>query len=431
MSGRLFKYLNILSIVIGLTTANVFGLTVNRNFFPDTFENCIYDSGIHSVLFGNASWELSFPLIETGVNHKLELHFDDLTMTRRTFGYTIVLCDAGWKRSDLSPQEYLTGYGQGTIRESASSFNTTFDYMHYRLIFPEEDCQPILSGNYALIVYDESNPDKMVLIRRFYVSDNSVQIEGRIRQPVDGEIRETAQQIEFTVFHDNSEIRDPLKEVTALLLQNFRYDNCLTVLKPFSIQPGRLEYTSPETGIFQGGNEFRSLDIKSMKYQTENLASIDFQNPYYHVYMKPDESRGYKPYFSKADLNGNYFIEREKSDDKHTEADYVYVHFNLTPQPGYAGEPVYVTGGFYDWNKQKGNQMKFNPVSDRLELTMLLKQGLYDYCFVTTDPHNGAINEYELEGSHFETENDYIIFIYFRDERSGSDRLLGYLSLNQ
>jgi hypothetical protein len=231
--------------------------------------------------------------------------------------------------------------------------------------------------------------------------------------------------------HNGDEIRDPLAEVTALIIQNTRYDNYLTISKPFSIQSGRLEYSLSETGIFQGGNEFRSLDIKSMKYQTANLAAIDFQNPYYHVFMKPDESRGFDPYFSKTDLNGGFFIDREKSDDKHTESDYVFVHFNLKQPPMYTGEPIFVTGGFCDWVKGEANKMNFNTDKNCLELTLLLKQGLYDYCFVTNDPQSGIINEYEIEGSHYETENDYVIFIYFHNKQNGTDRILGYLPLNK
>jgi hypothetical protein len=420
---------SLISIVFGITTNCVFGLTIDQDFYPDTFSNRVYSADIHTVLLRSANWELSLPVIEAGSEQQLELRFDDLSAKQHTFGYTLVLCDANWKRSVLSPQEYLSGFGQGRIRASETSFNTTYDYIHYRLAFPEEDCRPILSGNYALVVYNEENPDKIMLTRRFYVTERTVRIEAKIKQPDYGNSKETGQQVEFTVLHDGSDIRDPLTEVRAVILQNNRDDNSLTILKPFSIQPGRLEYADPESGIFQGGNEFRSLDIKSMKYQTENIAAIDFQSPYFHVFMKPDESSGNKPYFSKTDLNGGYFINKEKSDDKHTEADYVFVHFNLSQPPIYAGSAIFVTGGFCDWINQGKNKMKYNSEKSCFELTLLLKQGLYDYCFMKDDPQSGKINEYELEGSHYETENDYVISIYFRDRNKGYDRLMGYLSI--
>jgi hypothetical protein len=423
------KLIILIIIVIGLTTNSVFGLTISQVFFPDTIGNKVYSTEIHTVLLRSATWELSSPAIEIGSAQQLELRFDDLSSSRRTFGYTLALCDANWKRSELSPQEYLSGFGQGTIRESTSSFNTTYDYIHYRLVFPEEDCHPLLSGNYALVVYEENDPDKIILTRRFYVTETTVKIEGRVKQPPPGEFRESGQQVEFTFTYNESDIHDPLNDVTAVIVQNNRDDNSITVSKPFSLQPGRLAYTDPETGIFRGGNEFRSLDIKSMKYQTENVAAIDFQNPYYHVFMKSDESRGNKPYFSKTDLNGGYFIDREKSDDKHTEADYVFVHFNLNQSPLHAEEDIYVTGGFCDWKRQETSKMKYNSDKSCFELTLLLKQGLYDYCYIETDPENGGINEYELEGSHYETENDYTIFIYCHDRQKGYDRLTGYLPI--
>ena len=119
-----------------------------------------------------------------------------------------------------------------------------------------------------------------------------------------------------------------------------------------------------------------------MRYQTENIASIEFQNPYYHVFMKPDETRANKPYFSKTDLNGSYYIDREKTNDRHTDADYVFVHFNLELPIIYSADKIYVTGAFCDWNADEQNQMKYNDEKNSFECTLQLKQGLYDYCFV-------------------------------------------------
>jgi hypothetical protein len=45
------------------------------------------------------------------------------------------------------------------------------------------------------------------------------------------------------------------------------------------------------------------------------------------------------------------------------------------------------------------------------------------------DPETGIINEYEMEGSFYETENDYAIFIYFHDRFKRYDRLVGWLPI--
>ena len=418
----------IFSIVIGITHPEAFGLAFDQDEPPGIITDAIFKPYIHTVLLKSADWEFSMPVISIGTHQQLEFRFDDLSGERRTFGYTLVHCSADWLKSPLSSGEYLSGYGQGTLHESFPSFNTSYSYTHYRLLFPNDDCAPLISGNYALIVYDENNPEEPVITRRFYVTENSVQIIAEIKQPGYGTQKETGQQVLFNVNYNSTDIRDPLHEITAIVVQNNRSDRQLVMHKPYSIQPGRLEYTDPEMGIFNAGNEFRSLDIKNTRYQTENVASIEFQNPYYHVLMKPDEGRANKPYFTKTDLNGSFFIDMEKSTDRHTEADYVFVHFNLKLPVLYTADKVFVSGALTQWTNNELNRMKFNEETGRFELTLLLKQGLYDYCFSKQD-YDNIINEYDVEGSFYETENDYAVLIYFHDPYQRCDRLMGYHSI--
>jgi hypothetical protein len=410
-------------------SSNVFGLTPQGMFYPDTLRDRIFVTGIHTVLLHGTGWERSSPVIEAGTEQKLELHFDDLSSTRHTYGYTLVHCDAGWRLSELPPQEYLSGFGQGMIRESYTSMNTTYDYIHYHLTFPEEDCMPLISGNYALVVYIDENPAKIILTRRFYVTEKKAGISARLSQPSPGLLRESGQQVEFSIDFDNNMVRDPLHELVIIIKQNSRDDNALQPADPLIIRSGHLEFSGLSECIFQGGNEFRNLDIKSMKYQTENIALIDFQNPYYHVFLKTDEPRWNKPYFSKPDLNGRFFIDRERSSDKHTEADYVNVHFSLVLPMLYSGEDVFVTGGFCDWTLTEQNRMVYNVQKNFFELILLLKQGFYDYCYAVADPPTGALNSTLFEGSFFETNNEYAVFVYYHDRQARYDRLIDYLPL--
>ena len=133
------------------------------------FKNEVFSDKIHTVKVRSTTWEFSFPVIELGSEQLLELIFDELSVDQQIFGYTMVHCDANWNESDLQKQEYLSGMGEGTIRESDPSYNTTYDYTHYRLEFPEEECMPVLSGNYALIVYEADDPEKVVLTHRFFI----------------------------------------------------------------------------------------------------------------------------------------------------------------------------------------------------------------------------------------------------------------------
>ncbi len=414
-----FRIVIILTIISGF--GSVFTLAAG-----DFIENGVLDPRIHTVLIRSDQWELSLPIIDLGSDQQLELRFDDLSDTRRNFGYRLIHCDWQWKRTPLSPQDYLQGFVDGMLTEVTSSFNSSTDYTHYRLVFPEENCTPLISGNYAIVVYDQAEPEKSVLVQQFYVTEKTVQVEGTVLQPPQSVLREAAQQLKLRVFHDGTIIRDAGSELAVVMQQNNRPDKAQVITSPFAILPGQLEYADPETGLFMGGNEFRSIDLKNMRYQRENVSRIEFIGQAWHVYMHADESRSNKPYFSRADLNGSFFIDKEKAIDKHTEADYVYVHFCLNLPPLYSGEKVYVTGGFCNWETNENNLMHFNTANGNFECTLLLKQGLYDYCYFMEDPSSGQLNEYEQEGSFYETENDYTLLVYFHD-RQGFDRLLGYL----
>ncbi len=419
--------IRIMLVVIALTTRNLFGL--NAMPIPDLIVNAVYDDNIFSVQLKTVGWEFSMPVIELGSDQQLELRFDDLSGETRTFGYTLVHCDCDWHISGLPESEYMTGFTGGIIRNYSQSLNTTRFYINHHLQFPEEDAIPSVSGNYAIVVYEESDPEKIVLTRRFYVSENTSGIEAVVRRPSVGLEKNTSQQLQISVNYKSSEIRDPLSELQTVVVQNYRYDNSMVFTKPYLSRPGRLEFTDPEGGIISGGNEFRTLDIKSTRYQTENVARIDFRNPYYHILLKPDGLRSDKPWFSKADLNGEYYVDRERSTDRHTEADYVYVHFSLEIPPTYAADEIYVGGAFTNWETLPGNQLKYNPDNGLFEATLLLKQGLYDYCFLMKNATTGIADEYEIEGSYYETENDYSVFVYFKDSFNRYHRLIGFLPL--
>lgn len=421
-----FLFTLFLLCVIGITKGTVFGSGKIHGNPSEIWHDAVLDSNIHTVLFQNATWEFSLPVIRLSSEDRLELQFDDFRDNRMNLGYTLIHCDVQWKSSDLLPQEYLSGFGKGLISDIQSSTNTAISYNHYRLILPQEDCTPLLSGNYALIVYNEENPDDIVLVRKLYVTENSITPEIQIRQPSYGLERETSHQILFSFDYSTNDVRDPMNEFLAIAVQNNRPDHRLVFDKPYQAVSGRVEYTNPDNNMMEAGNEFRSIDLKSMKYQTENMAEIRQIYPAFHVTLKPDERRSTKPYFSKTDLNGAFYIDKESCNDRHTEADYVYVHFRLSLPPVYAANIIYVAGAFTGWQYTAQYRMKYNESSELFEATVLMKQGLYDYCYVTEDPESGKLNEYVVEGSYYETRNDYDLYIYRRDNQKRYDRLISY-----
>ncbi|MBN1984675.1 MAG: DUF5103 domain-containing protein, partial [Prolixibacteraceae bacterium] len=89
-----------------------------------------------------------------------------------------------------------------------------------------------------------------------------------------------------------------------------------------------------------------------------------------------------------------------------------------------------VFGALTNWNANKSNEMTWNFETSQYELTMLLKQGYYNFMYVYV-PQGAAVADHKnFEGSFWTTENDYQIFVYYRDLGSRYDRLVGFRQLN-
>ena len=394
------------------------------------YKDFTYSDNIKTVQFFKQGWELSLPVIELNSEEKLQLMFDDLGNSTKNFYYTIIHCDSEWNPSNLSPSEYIDGFTENEIKEYFYSFNTTYDYVHYELTFPNDEMSPLLCGNYILAVYDIDNPDTMILTRRFYVVDPKIGINAHIKRPSSPDFIDSGQEIDFSILHKGYYIRDPFSDIKVTILQNNRYDNCISSLKPLFVKQNELEYSYNYENVFLGGSEYRYFDIKSMRYQSEHIKQIDFNHPYYYVTLYQDEPKTFKPYYYVIEINGKYYVDVQEARDKNIEADYVYVKFSLSQEAPMADGGVYIYGALADWNLTENNKMTYNFDSRAYEKTLLLKQGYYNYEYVFVRENSTYADNTFFEGSHYETENDYVIFVYHKDNTIKYEKLIGVKYLN-
>ncbi len=394
-----------------------------------TYNDSIYNEDIKTVQLYRKGWEMSYPIIELNSNDKLVLSFDELGDEQMNYSYSLLHCNAEWEPSDISETEYMEGFNSIPINDFAYSFNTTYSYIHYSVTFPDENTRLLLSGNYIIQVFESSDPDKVILTKRFFITEQKVEIQATIRPAVDYKVPEGGQEIEFKILNSSFPVMDPMRQLKIFIIQNQNWHKIIKTSKPLFIKPGELDYTYSGKFVFGGGNEFRQFDIASMKYQTENVALIDFRKPYYHVILKEDKPLIYKPYFYQKDLNGKYFITKEGATNKDVEADYVYVQFRLAVDGPYTGYQVYVFGGLTNWNISKNFEMSYNSVDKLYELETLLKQGSYNYAYALENA-DGTIDTDTFEGDHDETENNYRFFVYYTDMNGRYDRLICTKSVN-
>jgi hypothetical protein len=395
------------------------------------YQNAVYREEIKSVQLYPDGNKLSNPVIELNGDVQLILKFDDLSGAVKDYSYTIVHCDAGWNESFIMQNEYLDGFPDNPINDYAFSLNTTVTYVNYRLMIPNEDVKLNYSGNYAVVVFEDNDKEKLVLIRRFHVIEPLARVEGRVKKATFDPFKGENQEVDFDIYTESLRIQDPHQEIKVVLTQNRRWDNAIRDLKPLFIRNEMLSYDYNKENVFPGGNEFRWFDIRTNRYPGDNIESVKFHRPYYHATLVTDEVRSNKKYFYNKEMNGNYVIEsRDQVQDFDTECDYIFVHFTLPLPVQLVGGSVNVFGALTDWNANKSNEMSWNAQTAAYELTLLLKQGYYNYQYVYVPTGSAVADATNIEGSFYETENDYQIFVYYKEMGGRYDRLVGFRQLN-
>ncbi len=393
------------------------------------YSNYTYKPNIKTILLHKSGFLLANPVIELKNAETLELSFDDLDADIKKYQYTIIHCNADWKPSDLKPADYLSGFTTDLITNASSSINTLQSYTHYKLEFPGTDVKPKISGNYILAVFIDSLAD-VVLTRRFMVADTKVNINANVRQATNLDDKNYKQEIIFTLQHGAYNILNPYANLKVVIQKNSRWDNVITTLKPSLVRNNEIVYDYEYGNVFQGDNEFRNFDIKSLKYISEHLQNIVKRNNQYYVFLKPDERRSYKRYFFESDINGKFTVKNEEVRNSDTEAEYCHVHFSLLyPAPLVHGQ-LYIFGALTDWSFNDNSKMIYNYNTKTYERELYLKQGYYNYNYALVENGSDVADESYIEGTHSQTENDYTLYIYYKEPNENYDRLIGVKFIN-
>lgn len=401
---------------------------------PDTidyleFSNKVFKPNIKTVMLHRDGWDLSPPLMKFESGEKLLLSFDDLEADGKEYSFTIIHCNASWEPSRLQKYEYIDGYKEDYIYEFQYSTNTIVSYTHYELLFPTNDLKPTIPGNYILKVFYE-DPDSVYFTRRFMIVDQKVSIEGRVKQASNISIRNYNQEVDFKILAPDYTIHSPYRDLKVVILQNGRWDNALTELKPKMVVSGTLDYNYDFENVFEGGNEFRSVDFKSLNYYTENIDKINYDHTGYHIFVRPEERRTFKVYKSLNDINGQFKIKTEDQDDSETRSEYAYVHFYLPYDAPLLDADIFINGAITSWILDENSKMTYEFKRKGYTKTLTLKQGYYDYQYVMKY-HNKKEGEAGfIEGNHWETSNEYTILVYNREHGDQFDRLIGVTHLN-
>jgi hypothetical protein len=396
------------------------------------FQNKIFDDNFKSIILSKDNNELSEPVLELNSSDKLKLQFDDLSDEVKELSYTFIHYDRSGKKSPLTESDYIKGFYFDHITDYKSAFNTIQNYFHYELSFPNENIQPLISGNYLLVVYDNTNPDKIYLTQRFWVTENTATITASIHRANDVELRNTHQEVDIKINTGTTKINNPYDDSKLVIVQNNNFYNAISDLKPLFIVDKDWDYNYDLENTMEGGNEFRNFDIRSIKFLTEfeDHVQIDSLNNLTSVYLKKEIKRNTQRYAVSDDINGKFLIKIYEGRDPKLESDYVYVNFNLPVIEKMDSNDIYLYGEISNWQFSPAFKMDYNEEDGSYQKTILCKQGYYNYLYFVHEKAEHKYSPLLIEGSHYETKNNYQLFFYSKDINSRYDRLSGYLNID-
>lgn len=386
----------------------------------------IFDERIKSLQVRLDGNDFAAPVVVLGSSDRIRIDFDHLAEDREYFRYSLQHCDARWQPSGLVDSEFLDGFNEGSIEDYGYSQATTVHYVHYSLTIPNEEVAPTISGNYLLRIYRENEPDEALLQCRFMVSEQTAPVSAFMTSRTDVDYNKAHQQLEICVDTERAGVEDIYNDLRVVVQQNGRLDSERALSRPMRTSGSKAYFEHTPELIFEGGNEYRRFETVSEYYPGIGVESIDFQNPYRHFYLFVDEPRADKSYLYDQTQHGRYFVRRQGAAESDFEADYGVVHFELDIPQLSDGSMIFIDGDFVHRRFDPESEMRYNPVTQRYERAMLLKQGAYNYQYLLVPP--GAMRGYTapVEGDSYQTDNEYLIKIYHRRRGDRYDRLIGH-----
>lgn len=368
------------------------------------------------------------PVLQLRSGDRVKVSFDQMSHEGRRFFYRVLHCNFDWHPTDgLFPNEFIEANEEDIwIDKGIESQNTTTLYTHYQFNFPSGEARPLISGNYLLTIYDDSSdhPEAVAEVR-VRIVEPLVGVSGRVVTNTDVDWNAAHQQVEMEVKADGlgGDLRNGLR---TIVVQNSRSDNAAVDVPPTAQMGNALLWQHARGLIFEAGNEYRRFELLSVRTPGLRVQRLQWFPPYYHATIAEDEMR--RSYLMQGDRNGTAVIRNTDNLDSDTESDYVLTHFTLEGE-ALPNTAVFLSGQWTVGGLQPEYEMHYNAERRAYEGALLLKQGYYNYIYLSRQQGRQSGSTAHTEGNFYQTTNDYLILVYARVAADRYDRLVGVTTL--
>lgn len=416
-----------------LTTLFVCLMLAGQSQWPDH----IYKPNIHSIKLFKYGDVYSYPVLNLGSNDQIELHFDDLDGDIKNYYYTFQLCNADWNPANIQAFDYIKGFQSNRISNYRISSIIPTRYTHYQAVLPERSMVPTRSGNYLLKVYLNSDTSKLAFTKRFLVVNNRMAVSAQVMQPYNGHLGRTHQRVQVNVNTANAQINSiSPQDIKVAIVQNYIWQEASIIDRPTIFRGNYYEYSDESSTTFAAGKEWRWVNLRSFRLRSDRVQQIvDTSKTRTDIYVKPDAERYNQVYIYMPDINGLYTLQNDDGTNPYWQSDYAWVHFSFIP-PGnraFEGRSIYLFGELTNYDLNVDSKMLFNEDKGVYEKSIFLKQGYYNYSYVTlTDKKEAGVSpSFEnTEGNYWGADNAYMIMVYYRPFGARADELLGFTRVN-
>lgn len=375
---------------------------------------------------------LEDPVIILGGGQSINISFDELTHDSHRYSYTVTHCEPDWSDSEgLFASDYISGFPSGqTLEDYEKSINTNQLFTHYKLTIPNASCRIMMSGNYRVDIIDEDE-EEIVASARFMVCEDLVTVAKEITDNTDIDIQRSHQQVNIKVqFPSSLKCVSPREQFKVAVMQNHRTDNMVWCPYALQVTQNSMIWTHTPDLIFPAGNEYHAFEILDVHRNSLGVESIDWDGEWNNVHLYHDYPR--RAYVYDEDANGSFYLRNSDNVENDIASEYVKVHFYLdTPQlPG----DVYVDGRWASSNEREKYLMEYDDEKQCYHAVIKMKYGYYSYQYVLeqSSNENGKLAGKQpysktslTEGDFFQTENQYLVLVYYRAPIDRTWRLVG------
>ena len=404
----------------------MFSISISLNLLSQTtYRTQVFNPQIKTLQIAVQGEKMGLPIIELNDAKTLQVSFDEMSYEAHSYSYKVLHCNANWTLSNLNSNEYISGFTSGNISDFTLSNNTTFLYTHYQIVLPNDDMNFKISGNYVVIIYEDNEVDKPVAQACFSIVEPHVKIGGNLRGNTDTELNGRLQQLDFEVELNGYKVRDASSEIKVVVRQNNRTDNQVADIKPTFLSNSKLSFINNKALIFEGGYEYHRFDISSVYAAGEGVENIRYNQTHYDASLYQNKIQTSKTYMQDMDVNGKYIVNMQNAQNDNVEADYMYVNFNLAAKQPFFDGQIYL-GGDFNFNLMNDiSRMKYDMNKASYVQTVLLKQGGYNYQYWFLPKGEQKASAERVDGSYWQTRNEYTIYVYHRGWGERYDKLVG------